>query len=124
MNLMQRGAVFLGQNMQASAGRSIIYKRGSHETAAITAWNANQEYDAEDANGVTTTIAMDDWTVFAEDLAFNGAQLTPRAGDVITETLNGVTIEYQVLPVAGRKAVEWLDTSGILLLIHTKRVGA
>jgi hypothetical protein len=120
--LLERGVAMLGTKMPLVAGRTIVFKRGSHSSSAITAWVASVEYDITDKNGVTVSMMRDNWTMLATDVVIGGAQITPRDGDRITETLNGVAIEYEVVPVGTRKSCEFLDTSGNLLLVHTKKV--
>lgn len=119
--LMQRGATWLGGKLKTAAGRSVVYSRGVHNSAAITGWVAKHEYEEIGDDGLTTSVVVDDWTFKATDVVVNGAVIEPRDGDVITETLNGITNEYTVLPLKDKKCFEWLDSSGLLLLIHTKR---
>jgi hypothetical protein len=65
---------------------------------------------------------MDDWTFTASEMLINGVLVTPQQGDRIHETLNGVTVVYEGMPVGTRKPCEFLDTSGILLTVHSKKV--
>ena len=64
-----------------------------------------------------------DWTFTAADLVIAGSPIKPRSGDRIKEKLNGEPIEFEVLPIGKLPCSEWLDTSGVLLLVHTKKVG-
>lgn len=120
--LMQRGATWLGARLKTAAGRSFVLTRGAASTAAFTAAVASCEYEEMGDDGLQTSVRYDDLTIVAADVVVSGSQVEPRDGDVLAETLNGVVIQYEVLPLQKRPAVEWLDSSGILLLVHTKRI--
>lgn len=119
--LMQRGATWLGGKLKTSAGRSVTYRRGPLTSSAITGWVARNAYDEAGDEGLQTTVVSDDWSFIASELILNSETITPREGDQIIE---GTTI-YEVLPLQTRPCYERLDqtTNGLLLLIHTKRVG-
>lgn len=116
-NTMQNAAAWLGANLQAAAGRTIVLSRGAQKSSAITGTVAMQDYSLVDENGFATTFTSYDWTFVTDDLPWEVTN-----GHRIRETLNGEVIEYEILPPPDRKAVEWLDTSGVLTLVHTKKV--
>jgi hypothetical protein len=122
--LMQNAATWLGAQLQAAAGRSIIYHRSSDVSGTISGVCSKVEYEVLDRDeGAMTAVTFDDWLFTASELIVNGTAITPRIGDQITETLNGTTITYEVLPIDKRPCFEFADSSGILLTVHTKRVG-
>ena len=121
-NLMQRGAAWLGEKQKVASGRTVRIRRQQQQTAPIIGWVHKHEYDEIGDDGIATTVVMDDWTFTAADIVIGGNQVELRDNDMIVETLNGVEILYQVSPVRGHRSVEWLDTSGILLLVHSNRV--
>jgi hypothetical protein len=113
MNLLQQGAAWLGDQLNNSAGVPVTYTRAGVDSV-LTGVVAQHEYNIDDQNaGLLTSIIMYDWTFVAAELV-----LTPRKGDRITA--NGHT--FEVLPIATRPCYEWLDISGILLTVHTKRI--
>lgn len=120
--LIERGVTFLGDKMQSAAGRTVTVRRGIYTSANITAWHHTKQYQEVGEDGLITSISMEDWTFVASELIVNGTVIEPRPGDTIMETLNGQQIHYEVLPTETKRATEWLDTSGHLLLVHTKRV--
>jgi hypothetical protein len=64
---------------------------------------------------------------FATGFMFVAAELgiEPRSGDVFTETLNGAEVIWKAMcPGKGRKVWEWADTSGVMIMVWTKRVAA
>lgn len=120
--LIQRGASWLGERLKTAAGRSVTLTRGVTVSSAITGWVASVEYEEVGDDGLTTSVRYDDWTFNADEVLLSAVQIVPRSGDVLTESLNGSTIKYEVLPLQNRPEVEWLDSSGILMTVHTKRI--
>lgn len=120
-NILQDGAGWLGSQLQGSAGRQVTIRRQQFVSDAIVGWVTN-EYDEVGDDGMTTSITVVDWRFVASDVVINGEQVEPRDHDMIVETLNGVEHTYEVLPLQKRKACEWLDDSGVLLLVHSKIV--
>jgi hypothetical protein len=120
--LMQRGAAWLGAKLKTVAGHVGTYKQGSQQTASLTATVVMQEYEVIDANNVLTTILAHDWTFTATDLTIGGDLVVPRPRDLWTVTINGNEETYEVLPIGKRPCYERMDTSGLLLKVHTKKV--
>ena len=122
-NLLQDSAVWLGDRLKESAGRQVTYARGVQQSNPITGTVAKHEYEVVENDGSVTLVLAYDWTFTAGDLVIAGSTVKPRSGDRIKETLNGEAIEFEVLPIGKLPCSEWLDTSGVLLLVHTKKVG-
>jgi len=122
LNLMQRSATWFGGRLKQVAGRSVILRRGPTATVTITGTVSLHAYTTIGDQGIEISVVADDWVFTASDLVIRGATIEPRDGDMIIESLEGFENKYQVLPVAGRPSVEWLDSSGLLLLVHSKRV--
>lgn len=120
--LMQRGATWLGDRLKTAAGRSVTLTRGATTSSVIIGWVEIVEYEEIGQDGLTTSVRYDDWTFNADEVLLSAAQIVPRSGDVLTETLNGSTVKYEVLPTQSKSEVEWLDTSGLVLKVHTKRI--
>ena len=122
-NLLQDAAVWLGDRLKDSAGRQVTYARGAGESEPITGTVVQHQYEVVENDGSITLILAYDWTFTAGDLVVAGNPIKPRSGDRIKVTLNGEAFEFEVLPIGKMPCSEWLDTSGILLLVHTKKVG-
>jgi hypothetical protein len=119
-NLMQNAASWLGGQLQTAAGRTVSIRQGAQFVSGITAWMEGKEYQVADAEGFLTSVQACNWTFVRADL--DAAGITLREGAIITETLNGVAREYSAMPIGNLPCVEEdFDTSGILLMIHTKR---
>lgn len=122
-NLMQRGASWLGERLQTAAGRSVTYIRRG-QSLSVTGWPARVDYEVDDEDGIPRKVTFHDWTFTAADLDFDGDSepFAARPGDQITETLDGRELTYEVMPPDTRPVAEWLDSAGVLVLIHTKLV--
>lgn len=119
-NLMQNAATWLGGQLQTAAGRTVSIRQGAKYVTGIVATVAMLEYQVIDAEQFMTVVQSYDWTFVKADLDAAGIEL--REGALLTESLNGEAREYESMSIGKRPAVEDLDTSGILLTLHTKRV--
>jgi hypothetical protein len=120
-NLLQDGAAWLGGQLKDHAGTSITYQRGV-STVTITATATLHEYEVVDQEGFSTTVLSRDYLVHAADLVLGGAEIAPRSGDLIAETIGGVACTFEVMPLGMKKEYEPVDRDGLLLRIHTKKV--
>lgn len=121
-NMLQRGAAWLAGQLHQHASHSAAYLRGGVPVALVPATVAKNTYQVTDIEtGVVTNVIAFDFTIRRKLLkTVEGSQIEPREGDQIRITLNSLTMTYEVLPVGDRQCWEWADTSGILVLIHTK----
>ena len=122
-NMLQDAAVWLGDRLKESVGRQVTYARGVQESDPITGTVVQHQYEVIENDSSVTLLMAYDWTFSAADLVIAGSPIKPRPGDRIKETLNGEPIEFEVLPIGKLPCSEWLDTSGVLLLVHSKKVG-
>lgn len=122
-NMLQDGVAWLGGQLKNSAGLTVTYARGS-DSVAVTASAAFHEYQIVDEEGFSQSVLVRDYILHAADLILDGSAVAPRIGDVITETIGGVAQTFEVLPLDDRRReYQPLDTDGVLLMVHTKRVG-
>lgn len=113
-------AALIASGTRAFFGRTITYTRKDVTPVSLSdgATVNSHDYEINGNDNFPTLVQFWDWTITAADLG-----LTPRQGDRITETVDGTTSTYEVLPIDKRPVFEALDTAGILLKIHTKKVG-
>lgn len=118
-NLLQTSAAWLGGKLQAHAGRTVRIKQGARRISnAMTATVQNHDYEITDLQGLPSLVKSYDWTFVAGDLG----DLNIRTGDVLTEMVGSVEVQYEAMPIGKRPCVEDLDSSGVLLTVHTKKV--
>lgn len=120
--LMQRAADWLGSKLQDAAGHAGTYRQGNRVSNSITATVAMHEYEVTGPEGVGTLVLSYDWTFVADELVIGDDAITPRPRDIWKATVNGTLETYEVLALGNRPCFERLDTSGILLLVHTKKI--
>jgi hypothetical protein len=116
-NLLQSGATWLMDKLQAHAGRTVSVKQGRSVVAGIVASVSRIDYKVE-IDGAATVVPSFDWTFQTSDLG--GLEL--RKGAEISETLDGTIYKYEAMPIEGYPAVEWADTSGRITRVRTKKV--
>lgn len=115
-NLMKNGATWLGARLKDAAGSVVsIAQFGAVVLSDVTATRSAVPYEVTNDEGFLQQVLMHDWALTAADLG----EVTLREGSRIVDS-DGV--QYEVLPVGVRPAVEPMDTSGILLMVHTKKV--
>jgi hypothetical protein len=124
MNMMQSGARWLAGQLARHASHSAAYLRGGIPIALVPATIAKNTYEVTDVEtGVITNVIAFDFTIRRKLLkTVEGDQIEPREGDQIRITLNSLLMNFEVLPLPDRPCSEWADSSGILLIVHTKEV--
>jgi hypothetical protein len=118
-NLMQRAAGWLIDKLQDSAGREIVYRQGAAVMREMIGVPAEESYKVSGSDGTFTWFRSTDWLLSTDGLL----EITPRPGDQITETLNGIERIYQVLPISDDEPC-WrqADNSNVFLVVHTQRI--
>ncbi len=121
-NILQDGVTWIGARLKAHAGVTISYSRGIG-SVSITATAAMHQYEVVDQDGLPTQFLSRDYLVQAADLVIDATTIAPRIGDRISETIGSVVNVFEVMPIPGKKECEPEDPDGVLLRIHTKKVG-
>ena len=125
--LLQRGATWLGGKLQVAGGRTITYERRGQTFSAVGTPNI-VGYHIDDDDGIPRNHTFHDWTFTFSDLGFDNDDTTfdVQPGDQISETLDGIESVYEAMPNVTRlgqnKIMEWMDSAGLLVVIHTKLV--
>lgn len=119
-NLLQDSAAWLGGQLQTAAGRTVDIRQGRQVVTGFVATLAMHDYTVADAEGFPTVVNSCDWTFVAADLIAAG--ITLRSGTILRETLSGEVREYEAMLIGTKECVEDLDSSGLLLTLHTKRI--
>jgi hypothetical protein len=122
---LARAALGMAQSLERLAGVDGLYVRGDTESQPLVGVPVQHEYEViDDETGLPAKVLSYDWRFVAAELLLDGVPITPRKGDRWKPTLEGVEEIYEVLPLGKRPCFERADTSGVLLLVHTKKVGA
>lgn len=120
-NILQDGAAWLADRLIDHVGVSVAYQRGV-SSVPITATASMHRYEVVDTEGFGITALSRDYLVRAADLVISGAEITPRSGDRIVETIRSVSQSFEVMAIGQLKEFEPVDTDGTMLKIHTKKI--
>lgn len=115
-NLLAEGAAWLAGQLADHAGQSVKILRGATESGPVTGTPVQQDYELV-VDGMVTVVTLWDWTFTTASLPW-----TMRAGDRLKTMLLDSDVQYEVVPIAKRPCTELLDTSGVMTLVHTKRI--
>jgi hypothetical protein len=120
-NLLQDGVTWLGGKLKDHAGVSVTYQRGT-DSVSITATPTLHEYQVVDDEGFGIMMLSRDYLVHAADLVLNGSAISPRSGDRVIETIDGVSQTFELMPLGQLHEYQPADPDGTLLILHTKKV--
>jgi hypothetical protein len=115
-DMLAAGAAWLTSQLNAAAGTTVTYRRGSDE-AEITATIGRSDFEAADQNGVIENWEARDYLVPTDQLPFG----EPLRGDVIVETSGGLDLEYEVAAPRGVPVFRYGDAFRSIVRIHTKQ---
>jgi hypothetical protein len=118
-DMLAAGAAWLTSQLNAAAGTTVTYRRGSDE-AEITATIGRSDFEAQDQNGVIENWEARDYLVPTDQLPFG----EPLRGDVIVETSGGVDLDYEVAAPRGVPVFRYGDAFRSIVRIHTKQTAA
>ncbi len=104
------------------AGTTVAYQRGSETIPELKAIPTEEKYSVPDEQGVLNEIHSRDYLVETNRLKIGGEVVEPRAGDRITETIEGQDMVFEVFPVDKQRCFRYRDASRQSIRIHTKRV--
>ena len=117
----QDGQSWVNDMLEYHAGVTIEYYQGDETTGEIIAVPADVEYEIVGRDGYQTRFLSRDYYVLKSSLSIGTAQVEPRAGDRVVETIGGVEQTFQLLPVGEMPAAK-LRSDGLRYVLHTKRV--
>lgn len=117
-DMLAAGAAWLTSQLNAAAGTTVTYRRGSDE-ADITATIGQSQFEATNQSGVIENWESRDFLVPIEQLPFG----EPVRGDLVVETAGGLELEYEVAAPRGVPVFRYGDAFRSIVRIHTKQTG-
>jgi len=121
-DMMENGMAWLRDQLQAYVSQPIIYQRGNHKIA-ICATFGHKLLKLDDGFGGTRIQWTDrDFLIPTASLVFSGNRVLPQRGDLITVNRGGVSLTYEVAPIAGEPPWQWSDPFHKMLRIHGTHV--
>lgn len=116
-DLLASGASWLASQLEAAAGRVVVYKRGNSQ-ANITATVGASRFEAAGQSGVVEQWESRDFVVRSQAMPFG----EPQRHDRIVDMLNGVSVSYEVASPRGVPVWHWGDAHRATMRIHTTAV--
>ncbi len=115
---IRNGAAWLADQLKASAGTAVEYRRGT-ASATATAVVGRSVFESQDQSGVSETWEARDYIFRTADFPHS----EPKRGDRIVETLAGVSVVFEVVSPRGVPLFHHGDPFHSTIRVHTKRVG-
>jgi hypothetical protein len=119
-DLLESGLAWLAQKVRAHASAALTYQRGDSSVSIAGTWTRVDRAVA-DALGLDLRLnnEMRDLVVSADELTSLG---NPLEHDRVIEVKDGQTRVYEVLPIEGTQAWQWLGNRERVYRIHVKRI--
>jgi hypothetical protein len=119
IDLLARGAAWLDQQRRDFAARLVTYSRGS-ASVTVRATAGRSEFDNTDREGFLTRIETHDEIITVSDLKLDDVSIEPLPGDIITVTLNGSSVAFEVRNIGSEPCWRYTDQYRTAFRIHTK----
>jgi len=124
-NLLQTSAAWLGEQLQEHCSWRVDITQDTTVISGLKATLVIAEHEVVGEEGYLVRVESYDWTFVAKDLTRANSSFVLRSGAQILHTDCGKTTRYEVAPLSETKpAVQFLDAGGVMLTVHTKKVGA
>lgn len=106
-------ALFSAQASFVRAGVAVVEE--------FTARWGMQEYEVVDTEGLLTKVSSREFVIAISELQADGSPITPRAGDRIELTENGMSLAFEIATAGTMAAVERMP-GGYRWRVRTKQV--
>lgn len=117
-DLLASGASWLAGHLLASASRPVQYRRGV-DVVSVSASVGNSRFESQGTSGVVEVWESRDFIFKAGLLPFG----EPLRHDMITETLSGIDVTYEVTSPRGVPVFHYGDAFRQTLRVHTIATG-
>jgi hypothetical protein len=116
-DLLQAGAAWLSGQLQAAAGRPVVYRRNGIDVE-VTCTIGRSQFESQNQSGVIENWESRDYLLPAGDLPFG----EPRRGDVLVEEIAGELLEFEVAAPRGVPVFHFGDAFRSIVRIHTTAI--
>lgn len=103
------------------AGEKVTYWRGDDSTGELAAVPGLSPSGSSRVNEVPIEDFSRDWIFKVSELVINGDVITPRTGDQVRQTINGVEVIYEVLS-DGNQVYRFCDRGRTRIRVHTREM--
>jgi len=104
MGLLDRGTAWLSGQLKQAAGATATYVRGSRRSTVTVVRKPRTERGVN-VDGITETTREHSIIVAVDGFPYSA----PQAGNLIEETIDGVTVTWEAVPVANEPVFRWWD---------------
>jgi len=81
-----------------------LIRNGAETTGVVASWE-DREFDIVDDEGGSHWVGLRTWTIALGSYLIDGVAATPREGDLVQVTENGVVITFEIMPEGDEPAV-------------------
>jgi len=113
---------WLDSKLSDSDGADIIYRRGGAATTITGVVVGQTQFVQETDEAVIAQWRGRDYFIAVDDLLLGGVAVKPEDGDRITQTVNGVEKEYEVVSASPEPCYRYTGPDEAMYRIHTKQV--
>lgn len=103
-------------------GVTITVSRGLNTSATLVATVGSSGSATYESDGTQHFTKNRDYLIEAASYVINGTQVEPARFDVITEVINGVPRNYEVLDANGDGSSTSTDSGITVFRVHTKEI--
>lgn len=127
MNLLEDGAQWLADQMEAHVSSSVVYVRGSQQ-CQLDASLGRTQFEFTDQVGMLQNIESHDFILRSAEMLFDGEKFTPKALDEIHVVRDGITHRYLVVQYGNmidstEQIYRWCDPYGKQIRLHARYEG-
>lgn len=117
-DLLAAGAAWLSGQLQAAAGRTVVYSRGGVD-AEVTVTIGRSSFESTNQSGVVENWESRDYLLPTADLPFG----EPQRGDLVLEQLGDDLLAYEVAAPRGVPVFHFGDAFRSIVRIHAIDTG-
>lgn len=123
MSALTQATLCLSSTLKRLAGEAAEYTRGSSLSIPLTVVHDMQTYEVITDEALPERIIAHDFLIAALDLVNGTDAVVPRPGDRVTVTIAEQECVYEAMPLGNKPCFEPADPDGVMLVVHTKKVG-
>lgn len=120
-DLLQRGLLWLTNQLQSHASRRVTYRRGAL-SVVVQATAGSTKFEQTDAEGLQLVSEVRDWLIPTAALVLAGVPTLPERGDRIEDSDLRGRHQFEVVPVGGEPPYRYCDPDRQLLRIHVREI--
>lgn len=114
---IENAVAALALSINSISGKSVTYYRAGGKVVPLMARGIVSSLEVVNDDGFGSQIEVRDFVITFAHLGFE-----PRGGDVIRETISGITCSFEVLQIGNLSCWEPHDNDGVMIVIHTKKI--